>query len=174
MAHSDDNVNSFVPAVRAANFDEFIQLTRDGTFITSNVLAELFERNHRDVLRSIREQYDFDAEFSQRNFALVEYLDKKGKKRPCYRITQLGFLVLGSSFSGPKANKLRILLGTAFLAREREHARALACLEPRGIRPWAEIGRVFPKHFYELIYKLYGYPFDPAATSYMRFCGSSS
>jgi Rha family phage regulatory protein len=62
-----------------------IVLVKNQSVITTSILvAEKFERNHRDILRAIK-KLDCSQEFNERNFALVEYVDAKGEKRPMYQ-----------------------------------------------------------------------------------------
>ncbi len=56
-------------------------------------MARVFEKEHKDVLKSIRE-LGSDEEFNRRNFAPVEYRDAKGEMRPEYLITRDGFTLL--------------------------------------------------------------------------------
>jgi len=42
---------------------------------------------------------DCSPEFSARNFAVAEYTDEQGKKRPCYEITRDGFAFLALGFT---------------------------------------------------------------------------
>ncbi len=64
---------------------------RDGQAVTSSlVVAKYFGKAHKDVLRAIK-SLDCSELFNQRNFAPVEYVDKKGEKRPMYYLTRDGF-----------------------------------------------------------------------------------
>ena len=63
---------------------------RDGQAVTSSlVVAKYFGKAHKDVLRAIK-SLDCSELFNQRNFAPVEYVDKKGEKRPMYYLTRDG------------------------------------------------------------------------------------
>ena len=54
--------------------------------MTSLEIAEVTGRNHKDVMRSIREMEDAWVKVNGRKFALVEYKDAKGEMRPCYSL----------------------------------------------------------------------------------------
>lgn len=69
---------------------------------TSLQVAEYFGKRHADVIRAL-ETLECSDEFSQRNFALAEYLDAQGKPRKHYEITRDGFAFLGMGFTGKKA-----------------------------------------------------------------------
>jgi Rha family phage regulatory protein len=63
--------------------------------VTSLQVAEAFGKNHRDVLRDIRNvQSKCSIEFNERNFALVEYADAKGEKRPMYLLSKDGLMMV--------------------------------------------------------------------------------
>lgn len=71
----------------------------EGIFTTSLILAEAFEKEHKDVLKAIS-NLECSTEFNERNFAPVEYQDAKGEMRPAYRITRDGFAFLAMGFPG--------------------------------------------------------------------------
>ena len=82
-------------------------LSHNGTPVTtSNKIANVFGKQHKNVLRAI-EKLDCSAEFSRLNFAPAEYFDEQGKPRPCFNITRDGaaFLIMG--FTGEKAGKFK-------------------------------------------------------------------
>ena len=69
---------------------------------TSRDIAETFGKAHKDVLRRIR-ILDCSAEFNQRNFAPIEFIDAKGMAQAEYRITRDGFSFLCMGFTGARA-----------------------------------------------------------------------
>lgn len=71
-------------------------------FTTSLVVADSFEKNHKDVLKAV-DNLECSPEFNERNFAPVEYVDTKGEKRRAYRISRDGFSFLVMGFTGKKA-----------------------------------------------------------------------
>ena len=71
-------------------------------FVTSLDISNRFGKQHKDVLRAIRD-LECSSEFNRRNFALVEYNDAKGENRPAYEITRDGFVFLCMGFTGPQA-----------------------------------------------------------------------
>ncbi|MCR5564080.1 MAG: Rha family transcriptional regulator [Desulfovibrio sp.] len=78
-----------------------------GRPVTTSVrLAEVFEKNHRNVLRDIRAlMAGCDDDFNALNFELIEYVDAKGRKKPAYAITHDAFSLLAMGFTGQKALK---------------------------------------------------------------------
>lgn len=66
---------------------------------TSIVLTEIFEKEHRDVLYTIR-RISLGHEFGKRNFTLATYVDGMNRKKPMYEITMNGFMLLAASLKG--------------------------------------------------------------------------
>ncbi len=80
---------------------------------TSQQVAKVFGKRHRDVLRTIRE-LDVPSEFNERNFALVTYLDDHGQTRPMAEITRDGFTLLAMGFTGKEAIRFKLAYIKAF------------------------------------------------------------
>jgi len=84
-----------------------IVLIKNQSAITTSILvAEKFERNHRDILRAIK-KLDCSPDFTERNFTLSEYEDSTGRKLPMYQMTKDGFIFLVMGFTGSKAAKFK-------------------------------------------------------------------
>lgn len=86
-------------------------VTIQGDHLTTNtlIIAEHFGKQHKHVIRAIRElMAECPEEFSGPNFGLAEYYDDQGKKRPMYEITRDGFMLLSMGFTGANATKLKI------------------------------------------------------------------
>lgn len=56
--------------------------------MTSKEIAEITGKRHSDVLRDIRNLVEQLEDDNERNFALVEYTDGKGEKRPMYEFVK--------------------------------------------------------------------------------------
>ena len=76
--------------------------------MSSLEIAELTERNHKDVMRSIREMEPAWVKINGRNFALVEYRDAKGEMRPMYQLTKTECLYVATKFNDEARAKLVI------------------------------------------------------------------
>src|SRR5699024_4914764 len=62
-------------------------------------IAEIIGKRHADVMRDIRKELkELGEEIDQRIFALVEYSDKKGEKRPCYQFGKDGAMQLSLKY----------------------------------------------------------------------------
>lgn len=76
--------------------------------MSSLEIAEIFGKEHRDVLKAIRNTAeDCSEEFSQRNFALGSYLDAQNQSRPMYDLSRDGFTMLTMGFTGKAAAAFR-------------------------------------------------------------------
>lgn len=86
---------------------------KDIVRVDSLYVAEFFEKNHKEVLRDIRNiaapNSGLSKEFAERNFALGSYKDKQNKKRPCYYLTRDGFTILVMRYTGKKALRFKEL-----------------------------------------------------------------
>ena len=77
--------------------DQFMSVQTEQT-ITSLEVAELTGKNHKEVLRDIRNIIAQMDEINQRNFAPVKYKDAKGEERPMFNLTKEGCLCLVSGY----------------------------------------------------------------------------
>ena len=77
--------------------DQLMSATTEQT-ITSLEVAELTGKNHKEVLRDIRNILSQLEDGAERNFALSEYKDSTGRTLPCYRLTKEGCLCLVSGY----------------------------------------------------------------------------
>lgn len=79
--------------------------------VDSRKIAVAFEKNHFDVLRSIKritsEESGYSADFTERNYAVSKYVDVSGRKLPCYLLTRDGFVALAMGFTGKKADAFK-------------------------------------------------------------------
>lgn len=91
-------MNSITPFAPA----DLISLQQGQPVTTSLKVAELFGKQHKDVLRKIA-ALDCSKDFNERNFALVTYQDGKGEARPSYEMTKDGFIFVVMGFTGAKA-----------------------------------------------------------------------
>lgn len=85
--------------------DQDIVYVRNEEAVTNSLkVAEIFGKNHRDVIRTIRKKIgNYSKSFAQRNFALSDYQDETGKSNTMYELTRDGFAVLCLGFTGKEA-----------------------------------------------------------------------
>ena len=93
-------------------------VTGERVFIGSLELAEVFGKNHKNVLRAIDKLPD--DEFKSANFIRHSYLDKTGRVLPCYNLTRDGFSLLVMGFTGERAYQWKIEFIKAFNTMEAE------------------------------------------------------
>lgn len=89
---------------------------------TSRIVAQVFGKAHRDVLRAIR-NLETPEEFNLRNFAQIEFKDDKGRTFPEYTMTRDGFMFLVMGFTGAKAVGVKLKFIEAFNAMEAKLAK---------------------------------------------------
>lgn len=95
----------------------------DGSPTTlSTDVARHFGKQHLHVMERIRALLPDLPEQHQSDFRLVEYTDAKGEKRPAYRLTRDGFVVLAMGFTGKKALQFKLAYIDAFNRMEAELA----------------------------------------------------
>ena len=88
------------------------------TVVTSLDIAETFCKEHKHILRDIRE-LECSEEFRQSNFGLTSYSDVQNKKQPMYYITRDGFTLLVMGYTGEKAMKFKEAYIKQFNAMEK-------------------------------------------------------
>lgn len=74
----------------------------DGIKMTSLQLAELTEKEHKNVLADIRDEMqklENEGGFNELIFQLVDYLDAKGEKRPMYSFGREGAMQIAMRYS---------------------------------------------------------------------------
>lgn len=85
--------------------NELTTITQSQT-MSSLQIAELTGKNHKEVMRSIRNMEPAWEKINGRRFALVEYKDAKGEKRPCYHLTKTECLYVATKFNDEARAKL--------------------------------------------------------------------
>ena len=96
---------------------EFI--TENTPAVRSDILAEHFNRSHKNVLRDIAKlRAKCPESFYGLNFEPVEYVDSKGEKRPAYLLTRDAFSLLVMGFTGSAAIRWKLRYIEAFNSLE--------------------------------------------------------
>lgn len=110
MNTPNNSVHSAQPCLSQAVFIQDQQIKTD-----SLKVSEAFGKNHRDVLKRIT-ALGCPSGFSERNFALANYIDEQGKPRPMYEMTKDGWMFLVMGFTGEKAAQVKVAFINAFNA----------------------------------------------------------
>ena len=101
--------------------------------IDSREVAEMVEKNHKDLLRDIRGYIKIMENTNERNFAPVDffipstYQDNKGEDRPCYLITKKGCDMIANKLTGEKG----VLFTAAYVTAFEEMRQALEAVPVR-------------------------------------------
>lgn len=99
------------------NNQHLVMVNNDRVVTTSLQVADYFGKEHRNVLKAIRE-IDCDPNFTQLNFEPCLYISelRNGVKRelPMYYLTRDGFTLLAMGFTGKKAMQFKIAYINAF------------------------------------------------------------
>ena len=88
------------------------------TVVTSLDIAETFWKEHKNVLRDIRE-LECSDEFNRLNFELTSYIDARNRKQDMYYITRDGFTLLVMGYTGEKAMRFKEAYIRQFNAMEK-------------------------------------------------------
>ncbi|WP_300709708.1 Rha family transcriptional regulator [uncultured Desulfovibrio sp.] len=85
--------------------------------VTSQQVAAAFGKEHKNVMRDIREIMDKCSEsFNALNFELVTYKDAKGEERPMYLLTKDGLMMVTMGYTTSEAMRVK----EAYIARFNE------------------------------------------------------
>ena len=82
------------------------QISKEVQRMTSLEIAEVTGKQHKDVMRAIRNMEPAWMKVNGRNFSLVDYKDKKGELRPCYSLTKTECLYVATKFNDEARAKL--------------------------------------------------------------------
>ena len=100
--------------------------------MTSLEIAELTGKQHKDVMKAIRNMEPAWVKVNGRTFALVAYQDKKGELRPCYQLTKTECLYIATKFNDEARAKL-VLRWQELELQEQKRRQQLCLPEPKEI-----------------------------------------
>ena len=92
----------------------------DQAITTSLLVAETFEKEHRNVLKSIRKLMSATNVAVAQMFDETTYVNEQGKEQPMFFMNRDGFTLLAMGFSGEKALKFKVDYINAFNKMEAE------------------------------------------------------
>lgn len=99
--------------------NELVVYKKEKIYAESQIVADVFEKNHQHVLRDIRDlEKVCSKEFWQSNFGQSTY-KARGKEYPCYHLTRDGFTMLAMGFTGEKAVQFKELYIKRFNDQEK-------------------------------------------------------
>lgn len=76
------------------------------TVVTSLDVANTFEKEHKNVLKDIRE-LECSEEFGRLNFEQSSYINSQNKSQPMYYMSRDGFTLLVMGYTGEKAMRFK-------------------------------------------------------------------
>lgn len=88
------------------------------TVVSSLDVAETFGKDHKNILRDIR-QLECSDEFRRLNFEQSEYLNEQNHKQPMYYMSRDGFTILAMGYTGEKAMRFKEAYIKQFNAMEK-------------------------------------------------------
>ena len=94
--------------------------------MTSLEIAELTGKQHKNLMRDIRNMEPAWEKVNGLKFELVEYRDKKGEVRPCYQLTKTETLYIATKFNDEARAKL--VLRWEYLERKEQERQQQLCL----------------------------------------------
>ena len=99
------------------DFQSFVMAERGQVLTDSRKVAKAFKKQHRNVLRSIRDLLAKTGKWGLLNFEHTPSLDaQNGQPYDCYRMTKDGFMLLVMGFSGETALRVKVAFIEAFNA----------------------------------------------------------
>ena len=92
----------------------------DQVITTSLLVAETFEKEHRNVLKAIRKLMSATNVAVAQMFDETTYVNEQGKEQPMFVMNRDGFTLLAMGFSGEKALEFKVKYINAFNEMEAE------------------------------------------------------
>lgn len=128
--------------ITTQHIENIVEIDGGKMFTTSLIVAEAFEKEHKDVLKAIS-NLECSKEFHERNFAPMVYEAEigSGAKRefPAYRLTRDGFAFLAMGFTGKKAAAWKEKFLAAFNAMEKALRRQVLPIPLPPSKPQEEV-----------------------------------
>lgn len=116
---AENSISQVASPVKEINPIHIEFITENTPAVRSDILAEHFNRSHKNVLRDIAKiRAKCPESFYGLNFEPVEYVDSKGEKRPAYLLTRDAFSLLVMGFTGSAAIRWKLKYIEAFNALE--------------------------------------------------------
>lgn len=94
------------------NGDNGLQVIDGKVVMTSLQVAEIFGKEHKDVLKAIRNEISEGV--AEGNFALGSYKDKNNQDRPMYILDREAFTIVVMDFIGKEAKQFKVAYIRAF------------------------------------------------------------
>lgn len=96
--------------IRKTDITKAVNVSKNEVFVSSDFIAEVFEKRHSDVLSKIREEIEYltTENLTVRSyFQDTSYINSRGQEYPRYNLTRKGFDVIVLGMTGTKAKKYK-------------------------------------------------------------------
>lgn len=105
--------------------DRLVCIKNEKVMTTTKAIADSFNRDHKEVLKSIRSIID-SGHLGEGEFSLTSYTDKSNRQSKMYLLTERGFLISMPFIGGSKSKDGQVRLVDEFLKmrealKERQH-----------------------------------------------------
>lgn len=94
--------------------EDLVMIESGRAFVTSNAVAEKFEKQHRQILDNIRSVIKNEPEFGSANFRATTYTTGQNKTHECFEMSRDGFSMIAMGLTGKKAMSWKAKYITAF------------------------------------------------------------
>ena len=101
--------------------EDLVIMNNNQAVTTSLILAETFEKEHKNVIRAIETKIgELNFERSSKLFLKGEYVTSQNKKKPMYYLNRDGFTFIAMGFTGRKADEFKLKYIDAFNRMEEQ------------------------------------------------------
>lgn len=101
--------------VQEFDFSKMVMAIQGKAFTTSQKIADYFGKNHKNVLRKIRQTIsECPEDFARLNFEPADFIDKNGETQPMFKLTKDGYMLVVMSFTGAAAMLIKVRYIQAF------------------------------------------------------------
>lgn len=94
--------------------ENLVMVSSGKAFVTSNAVADKFEKEHRNLMRNIKSLIESQPDFGSLNFERTTYTTGQNKTHECYNMTRDGFCMIAMSLTGKKAEQWKVKYINAF------------------------------------------------------------
>lgn len=98
-----------------SDFTKMVTTVQGKVFTTSQKIANYFGKNHKNVLRKIRQTIsECPDDFSRLNFEPADFIDKNGEVQPMFKLSKDGYMLVVMGFTGSAAMQIKVRYIQAF------------------------------------------------------------
>ncbi len=101
---------------------QLIKKSGNQPVVSTNTISTEFGRRHDNVLQSIRSLIE-SGHLGALDFKETSYIDKSSREKPCYELTERGFLIAMPFIGGEKARDGQVRLVDSFIQFREKAAR---------------------------------------------------